>query len=209
MALVPAGCFDMGDNGAGGRQCLPLFFIDVFEVTNQQFTDKAGFAVQSSYFAPGDQPRERISWIEARGFCEKRGGRLPTEAEWEYAARGPDNLLYPWGNTFDPRYAIYRLNSDFHTWPVGGNRLTSWVGASDMSGNVREWTNSIYLDYPFNPTDGRESLNTVDPSSARVIRGGSWNSLEGDLVLTQRDRLLPYNSEYTVGFRCVRSFSGS
>jgi formylglycine-generating enzyme required for sulfatase activity len=120
MALVPGGCFTMGEASGSGdqrpvsQQCFDQpFWIDRYEVSNQQFDRLGGqtsFNRKSQW--PGDeQPRERITWAEARTFCVRRGARLPTEAEWEYAARGPDNLRYPWGNrqSRSPSTANYNI----------------------------------------------------------------------------------------------------
>ena len=108
MVLVPAGCFMMGSE-EGEDDEKPVhevcfrepFWIDRFEVSNAQFEQFNGQAARSSNWTDGNLPRETITWFEARDFCELRGGRLLTEAEWEYAARGPDGLTYPWGNNYE------------------------------------------------------------------------------------------------------------
>jgi formylglycine-generating enzyme required for sulfatase activity len=106
MALVPAGCFPMGSNDGDFDEqpvhqiCFDTpFWIDVTEVTNGQFAALSGQAERSSNWTDADRPRETVTWVEADAFCRLRGARLPTEAEWEYAAREPDGLVYPWGNT--------------------------------------------------------------------------------------------------------------
>jgi formylglycine-generating enzyme required for sulfatase activity len=183
MALVPAGCFDMGstDEQVSGamRQCevvrgegncirtwfkdeQPLtkqcftepFWIDVYEVTNAQYGS-------SGKWSGDDLPREQVIWVEAVEHCKSRGARLPTEAEWEYAARGPDGLVFPWGDKFErdltnscDKSCLFnmigtRVDDGYpNTAPVGSYPDgASWVGAMDMAGNVWEWTNSIYMDY--------------------------------------------------------------
>lgn len=81
-----------------------------------------------------ERPVENITWFEAHTFCELRDTRLPTEAEWEYAARGPDNLNYPWGNEFEEDFVVYQNNSDDQTATVGSRTPgASWVGTLDMS----------------------------------------------------------------------------
>lgn len=140
MALVPAGCFQMGSTDGDSDErpvhevCFEEpFWIDVYEVTNEQF-GSTGCGETSS--AP-DQPRNCVNWFDATAHCESRGARLPTEAEWEYAARGPDGLVYPWGNEFVADFVVYKDNSGGRTWQVGSKPAgKSWAGVYDLSGNV-------------------------------------------------------------------------
>lgn len=207
MALVPAGCFTMGSVSVYSNEapvadvCFEApFWIDVAEVSNEQYGS-------AGYFTDYDLPRETVSWFEAAAFCEARGAHLPTEAEWEYAARGPDGLLYPWGGRFVEEYVLYRNNSSGHTRVIGaqpGNQ--SWVGALDMSGSVAEWTSSLYRLYPYDAQDGREVNGSADSINARVIRGGSWWTIYPlDLRTTVRYGSIPTNVSNYVGFRCARS----
>lgn len=179
MALVPAGCFQMGSDD-GTEMDHPVhqvcfeepFWIDVTEVTNSQFTQFGGQAATLGAWADADRPREQISWIEADALCQKRDARLPTEAEWEYSARGPDGLEYPWGNEFIATIGVFGGYSNGQTWDVGskpGDR--SWVGAVDLGGNVEEWVNDWFEKYP----SGRQ-VNPMGPESGegRVLRGGAW-----------------------------------
>ncbi|MCA9882082.1 MAG: PD40 domain-containing protein [Anaerolineae bacterium] len=208
MVLVPAGCFMMGNNGSETyeqpvhEQCFDEpFWIDRYEVTNAQYGS-------SGDFSGPNQPREDMTWYEARDYCESRGSRLPTEREWEYAARGPSNYLYPWGDTYDTSRLIYKVSTQDQTASVGSRPSgISWVGAFDMAGNVWEWTSTIHAPYPYDTNDGRE--NSSDTTSARVLRGGSWDhgnetiyqsSYRGgiDYPLSSRDN--------GIGFRCVTSF---
>ena len=222
MVLVPSGCFMMGDdNGDEGerpahRYCLnEPYWIDRFEVSVAQFLRLVGEASIEACYAGDDgrRPRECVSWREALRFCELRDARLPTEAEWEYAARGPDSWLYPWGNHYDAALVndkdnrgqdVYEYTAPVHAFPNG----ISWVGAYQMSGNVWEWTSSIYdlerFPYPYTPDDGRENLE--DLAALRVMRGGSLDNyrLPGRASVRQR-----FGSRYAyniVGFRCVRDY---
>jgi formylglycine-generating enzyme required for sulfatase activity len=207
FVYVPAGCFKMGsDNGESDETpvvevCLEAFWIGQTEVTNKQFG--------SSWSWPGDvRPRETVNWLDARKFCEDHGGRLPTEAEWEYAARGPEGWDYPWGNDFVAEYVVFRDNSDDQTANVG-RRFdgASWVGAFDMSGNVWEWTNSLALGYPYDASDGRE--DRINSSAMpRVVRGGGWESDPATLRSANRDADYETSSNNTIGFRCARSVGG-
>lgn len=188
MVEVPPGCFMMGSVAGGdevpiNEQCFTEpFYIDRYEVTQAQFTALDG-EMSRGFTYPGDnRPVETINWFEARDFCARRGARLPTEREWEYAARGPDSLTYPWGNIFVPENAVTNRVESQGTADVidaAGNPArpngASWVGALDMSGNVFEWTSTRYDDldyskntlnyqglflYPYDPEDGREADET-------------------------------------------------
>ncbi|HUN07783.1 MAG TPA: formylglycine-generating enzyme family protein [Aggregatilineales bacterium] len=221
LALVPKGCFNMGSSeeqynfaldlceaAAGVATCANInfsaetpqsaicfeqpFWIGRYEVTNSQY---------GSYglFAGAEKPRERVSWEEANEFCNSLGLRLPTEAEWEYAARGPDSWIYPWGDEFIARHVVYKLNSAVQTANVSRNESgASWVGAFHMSGNLWEWTSTFYQDYPYDPADGRESQGRL-----KVIRGGSWGDGDSIVRSAYRGRAAPdYRDDYT-GFRCA------
>ena len=131
MVLVPAGCFLMNDE-ANNQQCFTEpFWIDQTEVTQADFRRLGGVKAAANFFTGDQRPVERITWFEARDFCALRGGRLPTESEWEYAARGPDNLVYPWGNAWDETKAVWSGNSNNQTADVGSIAGgASWVGRS-------------------------------------------------------------------------------
>ncbi len=217
MALVPPGCFTMGtenpplpdfDNQKPvTRVCFDKpFWIDKYLVTNGQFKQLGGKAQNQSSWAGDNRPRDSITWFEARDFCAIRGARLPTEAEWEYAARGPDSLVYPWGNSFDANAAVHIDNSGAQTADVGSKPGgASWVGALDMSGNVWQWVNTLYTDYPYDASDGRESNeNTVN---GRVLRGGSWRHNEYFLPAATRTNYDPSLTVDDFGFRCARTSS--
>jgi len=210
MVLVPKGCFEMGSTTGNGDEqpvnqvCFDTpFWIDRTEVTNAQYGS-------SGLFSGEERPRERVNWYDAKRFCERRGARLPTEAEWEYAARGPDNLVYPWGNDFAADNLVYSANSNDQTAPVGSKPGgVSWVGALDMIGNVWEWVSTIYdeddFPYPYATDDGREDLNTTE--FLRGVRGGSWDSNSDGLRAAYRDWVNPLNPVSYVGFRCARTYS--
>jgi formylglycine-generating enzyme required for sulfatase activity len=231
MVLVPAGSFIMGSTqGASDRtqtQCeqglgtgfcaddgfdeansinrqtfTQPFWIDKYEVTQSQFTQFNGLKANPNAFVGANLPIESITWFEAQAFCELRGGRLPTEAEWEYVARGPNELIYPWGNEFVAENVVFNGNTGTTTTSVGSILAgVSWVGALDMSGNMGEWVSSLYGNYPYDVNDE----NMTDTTSARVLRGGSW--VDGDILLPSAIRIAldPNFQTFYIGFRCVRS----
>ncbi|HLF90790.1 MAG TPA: formylglycine-generating enzyme family protein, partial [Anaerolineales bacterium] len=216
-ALVPAGCFHMGSTETqlkaalaacrvyGGENCPYVFdkveepgsqvcfdkpyWIGATEVTNREYGSSSSTDMISMYRAP-KWPRETITWQEAVDFCASIGSRLPTEAEWEYAARGPDALVYPWGNEMSPSY---RQEAEMLN-PQAAESLhvdRSWVGAQDMSGNVMEWVADV-----FDPTSTSTLINPKATQShqLRVVRGGSWASYQ-DFLLRTAQRI-PYDPEY-------------
>ena len=188
---------------AGGYKKRDFWTEAGWEWVQQQ--KKTGPVDYEGFTAPR-QPRVGVTWFEAYAYGRWRGGRLPTEAEWEWAARGPENRVYPWGNDFDAARVVYDQNSGGKTATVNAStRLAgaSWVGALDMSGNVWEWVSSIYLSYPYKVEDGRESQE--DDSGARVVRGGSRVDDELNLRAAYRFRDYPAGGYGNRGFRCARS----
>lgn len=210
MMLVPAGCFMMGSNDGDSdeqpvhEQCFDRpFWIDKTEVANGQFDRFEGYANSPSWGTGVSRPREQISWFEAADFCELRGAHLPTEQEWEYAARGPDGLTYPWGSLFNSSYIVYSGSSGGRTSPVGSKLAgSSWVGALDMSGNVWEWVSSPYRLYPY--TTSHE--NRDNTSMLRVLRGGAWDSSQQSTRSSNRGKIAPFNKSKEYGFRCAHDF---
>ena len=214
MVQVPPGCFNMGSTDANLADAQPVnkvcfdqpFWIDKTDATNAQFSHLNSQAANLSRETGANQPRERITWFEARDFCALRGARLPTEAEWEFAARGPDSLTYSWGNNAPTSdLAVYgglNQTADVGSKPKGA----SWVGALDMTGNVWQWVQSSYRSYPYVATDGRNGNELSNNDKSRVLRGGSFGDNDvTDLRSAARRNLSPNYGYVDGGFRCVRS----
>jgi len=202
MVRVPSGYFIMGtddisleaeaedagiakpwvvDAAPARRVFLPLFLIDRYEVTNEayyRFVLATGYPLLPDWSSGRPSPAQEkmpvayVDWDEANAYCHWLGKRLPTEEEWEKAARGPDGWIYPWGNFFDHRRANIGGDHSGPT-PVGAFPLgNSPYGASDMIGNVWEWTSDWYESYP-------DSTYTTPNygQKYRVARGNSYGGL--------------------------------
>ena len=218
MVQVPSGCFIMGSAFFADEQPISeicfenAFWIDRFEVSRQQYADCVEDDVcgqMEDSFASTDpsQPINFVSWVDAFTYCTWRDARLPTEAEWEYAARGVDSRPYPWGNDFEPTYVVYFDNSLTKSGRIGERSSgISWVGAHDMSGNIWEWVSTIYdtteFPYPYDANDGREDLERRDV--LRGIRGGSFRSSQDSLRTSNREGEHPFFSSNSIGIRCAR-----
>jgi len=190
MILIPAGEFIMGtdnrlpDEGPEHKVHLKAYYIDRYEVTNLQYRRfnnethrRSPSHFRNRTFPPGkaDHPVTFVSWEDADAYCRWAGKRLPTDQEWEKAARGSDGRMFPWGNEFDIKRANTPLRwkklSQFgDTTPVGAfPEGASPYGLMDMSGNVWEWTASWYTAYPKNKV-ASESYG----ERYKTLKGGSW-----------------------------------
>jgi formylglycine-generating enzyme required for sulfatase activity len=211
---VPAGSFRMGsDNGENDEKpqheiILKEFWILRSEVTNAQYRAcvEAGVCEQPESVnwiktKLAAWPVVNVSWQQAQQYASWKGGRLPTEAEWEKACRGRDGQIYPWGDQPPtPKLANFDYNEgvpvDVGSYPDGA----SPYGLYDMAGNVWEWTNSLSKDYPYNPQDGREDL---EAEGVRTLRGGSFSYSVDCLRCASRLVNYPSNRLFGVGFRLV------
>ena len=214
MVLIPETEFQMGnDNGRPNEAPshsvkLPSFYIDKYEVTNRlykQFSDDTRRKYppnppwDSRYFDKPEYPVMNVSWYDARAFAAWAGKRLPTEAEWELAARGTNGNLFAWGNQFREKAANLAGASDGYKYaaPVGTFPLdVSPLGVMDMVGNVSEWIEDAYALYPGNAADLPESERLK-----RIVRGAGMELNSDYARLTARSSRLPEPSP-GVGFRC-------
>jgi formylglycine-generating enzyme required for sulfatase activity len=234
MVLIQAGEFIMGnDSGESDEKpahtvYLDSFYIDKFEVTNKNYNecvqkgnckepgDLTNYRDEIYFYNPrySEYPVIYVDWKMAETYCKWRGTRLPTEAEWEKAARGTDERSYPWGNDSDCRNANFRDHRCLRisdTAPVIDYETGQSVyGVFNMAGNVWEWvadwySSSYYSNYaglttktpPTGPADGNR----------RVIRGGGFNNNFESLRVTNREGRDPTSYASHVGFRCVRPVS--
>lgn len=221
MVEIPAGPFTMGSDEGDPEDApahevdLPAFEIDKFEVTNADFD---AFSKQTGYATFAEKQGTRnwrdewdvgednhavviVTWEDAQAYCEWLGKRLPTEAEWEKAARGEDGRRFPWGNEWDPQKGNVKERGLRSTAAVGSfGAGTSPYGVEDMVGNVWEWTADWYQAYPGNTAE--------DPyygEQFRVTRGGGWFDEEPQATAFNRNAADPTKTANDdLGFRCAR-----
>jgi formylglycine-generating enzyme required for sulfatase activity len=215
MVLVPAGRFMLGNSAVANESpartvYLNGFYIDRYEVTNgryRAFTDTTGYpqppapSWDADYFGKSDYPVLNVSWRDAQAFCSAAGKRLPSEAEWEKAARGSEPGSRTWANwTVDGLANLARPDVSGPA-PVGSFRAdVSPFGAYDMAGNVHEWVNDHYGLYSGNPAP------LENAGAAKVVRGGSFAFRPPDLSPSWRASLDPavsLGADSPVGFRCA------
>jgi formylglycine-generating enzyme required for sulfatase activity len=223
MVLVPAGEFTMGslagdaDERPVHRVYVDTFFMDTYQLTVGQY---ATFLEATSHTAPQEwnimsramhhkRPVVNVDWADAAAYCTWAGKRLPTEAEWEKAARGTDGRVYPWGNQLPTGLHATMMKEKWSThWvvsPVGMyEEGKSPYGIYDMAGNVWEWVSDWY-DPNYYQTAPLRNPTGPPMGSYKVIRGGSWGSGPEGLRSAQRETHLPSFQGYGTGFRCAKT----
>jgi hypothetical protein len=229
MAEIPGGCFDMGDHFSTESPnpfpvhnvCITAFEMDFEEVTNEQYAECVleGACEPPSFFssatrpyyygnpAYGQFPVIKVDWHQADAYCAWVGKRLPTNAEWEYAARGGlAGNRYPGGDTISGSDANYLDSGD--PWDndtsTTGYYAPNGYGLHDVAGNVWEWVNDWHEEgyYESSPTDDPPGPFT---GWHKILRGGSWSGTEDDIAVGTYIWLYPYvDSGAAIGFRCAR-----
>ncbi len=216
---VPGGCFYAGALALGaplaedGKElCVSAFWLGETEVTNAQYAECVAAGVcsppaeRTAYDDPtlASAPVVGLSWEQARAFADWVGGALPSEAQWEYAARGPESWPYPWGAD-EPSCARANTRGCGGLAAVATHRDgDSWVGAADMAGNVWEWTADRFAAALYADAEAG-ALDPVGPSagSGRTVRGGSWNDPAPRVHTAYREAREPDQGYPTVGLRVV------
>lgn len=220
LAYIPAGEFVMGsaendpdaadDEKPQHNVYLDAYWIDKTEVTNGMYNQclEEGACTlpvlpSEAFYQEPNQPVQGLAWTQAAAYCAWAGRRLPTEAEWEKAARGADGRLFPWGNTLlDEPTANYDFLFNQFT-NVGSFELgASPYGVMDMAGNVWEWTadwydENYYANSPYENPTGPES------GTIKSIRGGAWNTVLRAIRVANRHWAFPERDDI-VGFRCAK-----
>ena len=227
MILIPTGSFIMGsedgnyDESPKREVYLDAFYIDEYPVTNadyKKFIDETGYKapyigqVWSKKYdwkdrmypeGKGKNPVVLVTWHDAVAYCEWAGKRLPTEAEWEKAARGTDGRTWPWGNVWDSdKLACSGVGE---TMPVGQYKFgKSFYGCFDMAGNVWEWTSDWYGNLYYKEAASRNPQGP-DKGEHNILKGGAWIHSEFSVRCAMRFHKPPDYCDNYIGFRCARS----
>lgn len=213
MVLIPAGAFTMGGSPVQRLHpneyprhevYLDAFSIDRYEVTQRQYREVMGD--NPSLWIGSDMPVDRPSWFEAKEYCEKVGKRLPTEAEWEKAAKGGrDDMWAGTSNREDFGEYVWcdDTGADIQTHPVGLKKPNGY-GLYDMSGNVQEWV-SDWFGERYYKTSPKENPRGPEHGVSRVLRGGNWDSHTPSVRTTYRYGNVPDSKHGINGFRCAKS----
>ncbi|MCX8063676.1 MAG: bifunctional serine/threonine-protein kinase/formylglycine-generating enzyme family protein [Candidatus Hydrogenedentes bacterium] len=212
MVFLEGGYFLMGNNSVKEEApeeevYVDPFWIDIYPVTVAQYRkyiEATGAPLPRYWYDPmlngPDQPIVGISWLEASAYANWAGKMLPSEKEWEFAARGKENRRYPWGNT--PPDTIHCNFNGYLGMPsivTMHEEGKTPDGVYDLAGNVYEWTRDYFLPY----TIARTRPDTVPTPPLRTVRGGCWNSKADEVTCTARKGMFPETRINTIGFRCV------
>ena len=237
MAMIPEGYFIMGSNDHGDDErpehkvFLDAYFMDKYEVSAAEYAeflnaiggnskgyykeDKFGVLEYEKQFYPLDNPSypiNNVSWFGAKAYCQWKDKRLPTEAEWEKAARGANGQIFPWGNSAPtPGLARY-----FQTWaeevrhkvmvPVDSfPQGKSVYGVHHMAGNVKEWVDDWFDREYYLENEHKENPLGPPGGEFKVLKGGSWRDLSSFIYSSFRNHSPPKNRHEDYGFRCAKS----
>ena len=223
MVFIKKGCFMMGTDKVHDylafhpnikerpndrerpvhKVCLDSFYLDIHEVSQSKWIKLESY--NNSVHKGPNIAVNQIEWIEARNYCIKLGRRLPTEAEWEYAARAGTSTEYPWGNKINRNHVWYGGNSGHTHHPVGTRKPNPW-GLYDMLGGVWEWVEDWYEEFYYKDSPTHNPKGPTNNFSWHVIRGGSWVDDMQFVRTTIRYPGMADNTEdYWVGFRCAQN----
>jgi sulfatase modifying factor 1 len=219
MKLIKGGCFQMGtakkiDYHSGIENyrerpvhevCVDSFFMDIYETTQKEWATviEGEINVHRTAHHGDDLPMDHIDFPEALRYCKKLGKRLPTEAEWEYAARAGSTTLYPWGDKISRKHSWYSGSAVRKPHPVGTRKPNAW-GLHDMIGSVWEWTYDWYGEHYYKSSP-KDNPKGPKGGSWRVIRGGSWIEEADEIRSAVRFPGMQDGTEhFHVGVRCVK-----
>lgn len=220
MVKIPKGCFQMGtaevrhyfDHEPNNRErpvhkvCLNAFYIDKYEATQKEF--KQLMNRNPSKLFSDDWAADHVRYPDAVAYCARQRKRLPTEAEWEYAARAGTKTENPWGNGNMNDYVWHVANSSRVPHPVGTKKPNAW-GVHDMLGGVWEWTSDWYSPSYYQHSPQNNPKGPKDRKSHHVIRGGSWTDDKPYIRVGNRQPGMADATEsFLVGVRCVKSIKG-
>jgi formylglycine-generating enzyme required for sulfatase activity len=224
MILIPAGEFMMGCNDQVDKKCqgnekpyhkvyLDAYLIDKFDVTQADYNECVDSKTckankKEKGLTDNRQPVVNVRWAEANTYCQWAGKRLPTEAEWEKAARGTDGRVYPWGggaNNIDISKTNFAASNIGTTTPVGNYPSgASPDGVMDIAGNVWQWLADWY-DKNYYHSSADRNPKGPESGKSRVLRGGSWYDEASSLRTSYRFDAAPDRADNIIGFRCART----
>lgn len=223
MVEIPEGPFTMGndqgdpDEGPAHPAYLSTYYIDVKEVTQAEYDRFANMTKRGEPVVPvfeediskvtgPDLPVVGVSWNDAFAYCRWAGKRLPTEAEWEKAARGSAKRRYPWGDDFGFGRANVGGPEDGYPYlapPGSFDSGRSPYGVYDMTGNAAEWVSDTYDEHYYRETPYRDPPGPKEQGEVKVIRGGSWRDSQIGARVTKRFQAKMWRTDVTVGIRCA------
>lgn len=228
MVEIPEGPFKMGSNDGDYDEApehqvyVKTYYIDKYEVTQGEYDRFVRATKRGKPFVPvfdddpskilkPEYPAMGMSWLDAAAYCQWAGRRLPTEAEWEKAAKGEGSRKYPWGNAIGPKNANLEGEEDGYKYLAPPGKFEagrSFFGLYDMAGNVAEWVSDSYYDKYYAKSPYRDPKGPEEGQN-RVIRGGSWRESPTGARVSKRFQARMWRTDATIGFRCAKDAGGS